>query len=333
MPVRLYRTRSRAAVLASLILALAVGSAATGCAGLRPRSSALGTIGSPYDVPGSVQSAEPAELPGWVPALLTTSPALRWSHRVAGADVVVLGGGPSPDLTEIERMGREAIATLEREWLRPWPQRLLIVAPADRAQLAQVAKVPADRLADSAAMAIRGPGTGSYIVLDPVAWSQATTAGRRALLVHEAVHVAVAAQLSDPPSASATAKPAMTAATTADSVAEAAPPWLSEGFAQDVAYRAIGVQPRDVAAGLLQRIALDGPPTRLPDAADLMAVDSSREDAYALAWLVVRTLRRLGGSDAARRVQEAGSLATVGITSSELLRAWQEDLRQLAPSQ
>lgn len=257
-------------------------------------------------------------------ALLEGSAALDWDHRSVRDDVVVLAGGPAVDTTEIDRIAREAIGAVDAAWRRPWARRVVVVAPADATQLAAVTGVGAHRPA-SAAMAITRPGLGAFVVLDPTAWSQATQRGRRALLIHETVHLAVDSGDARPPGATG-ASPA--------GAGESA--WLREGFAQDVAYRAIGAQPRDIAPELLARIAREGPPERLPTASDLEttsrseATQAARDDAYVLAWFAVRTLDRLGGPDAVRRSQESGTLELPGVTSQAFVRAWQFDLRAAA---
>lgn len=283
---------------------LGLGSAISGCAPAPADESMLEPAPS---------SASPVrdDLPEWADALLGESPARGWRERSVRDDLVVLGGNGTVDVVEIDAIGREAIVAVERAWHVPWPRRVLVVAPADRAQLATVIGVPAERSA--AAMAIRRPGLGSFVVLDPAAWAQATSAGRRALLIHETVHLAV--ESGDEPRPESRA---------------AEPAWLREGFAQDVAYRAIGATPARIAPDLLARIARDGPPDRLPIASDFEGTGTAREDAYALAWLAIRTVRRLGGDDAPRRAQEARSLAPLGIDPDTVLRAWQSDLRAAA---
>ncbi len=173
-------------------------------------------------------------------------------------------------------------------------------------------------------MTVTRPGKGSYVLLDPISWERATPAGRRVLLVHEIVHVAQSEI-----SAAGDSTGSLSAGHESLSAGHDTG-WLSEGFAQEVAYRDIGAKPRGIAPGLLERIARDGPPAQLPRPADLHADSVAREDAYALSWLAVRTLRRLAGPDATRRAVLAGSVQEAGITPQGLLRAWQEDLRRLA---
>lgn len=242
-------------------------------------------------------------------------------------DVVVLAGGSGVDAAEIDRIGREAIAVVAAEWRLPWRRRVLVLAPADRSQLEAVTGITAERPAVSAAMAIETPGLGSYVVLDPTAWAQATAPGRRALLIHETVHLAVGSGDGAPPTAG-TGIGSRSGSGSGSGSSE--PAWLCEGFAQEVAYRAIGAEPAAIAPDLLARIARDGPPGRLPTAADFEGTGASRDDAYALAWIAVRTLRRLGGDDAPRRSQEARTPHLPGITSPAFVRAWQADLRGAA---
>lgn len=304
-----------------LVLATVLGSTAVGCAAT-PSPGAVDSHASPSAPPSEQFGGGPAAgsrpqsaLPEWAGSLLAGSPASDWRTRSVGADVVVVGG-MATGTAQIARLALAARAVVDREWGSPWSRRVLVIAPANRAELAAVAGVTPDRLT-AAAMTVTRPGKGSYVLLDPTSWERATPAGRRVLLVHEIVHVAQSET-----SAAGDSTGSLSAGHDTG--------WLSEGFAQEVAYRDIGAKPRGIAPGLLERIARDGPPAQLPRPADLHADSVAREDAYALSWLAVRTLRRLAGPDATRRAVLAGSVQEAGITPQGLLRAWQEDLRRLA---
>lgn len=91
----------------------------------------------------------------------------------------------------------------------------------------------------------RAPALADRVVLDPTGLARLTPAGRRVVLTHELTHVSVRA-----------------------STLHDLPLWLSEGFAEWVAFRDEGMDPRVVAAALLDRVRAAGPPARLPADAD-----------------------------------------------------------------
>lgn len=275
-------------------------------------------------------------------------------------EVAVVGALPRSELAAVRDIAAEAVRTVDGTWARAWPGRLLVVVPADRSQWEAIARPggsggtasgvgtgaktvpqagsktraetgagagtgtgsPTGEGADAEgppvapAMTVDGADGAAHVVLDPVAWRAATPMGRRALVIHEAVHVAVRADRG--PGGAAAAPSA------------SAPLWLSEGYAQFVAYGAVGVEPRRIAGDLLERLRREGPPAALPDEARLTGSPRQRLDAYALAWLACDTLAARAGPDAPRRAMEAGTVAAAGLDERALTRAWQEDLRRLA---
>lgn len=340
---------------AAVLLAVAVLAGALGCAGRAgppPSTRPAGTAGS---------AAASATAPAWVRTALRGSPVWGLSgvevqagpvedlpgdatgdaagsgsgaaFRREAPEVAVVGASPEPELTTIREIAAEAVRTVDKAWRRPWPQRLLVVAPADRAQWQTISRAPAgdgtgpgppgsagDRSGGeptvAAAMTVDGADGSAYVVIDPVAWQVATQVGRRVLLIHEAVHVAVRADAAPDGACGAPCA--------------SAPLWLSEGYAQFVAYEAVGVEPRQVVGDLREHIRRHGPPRALPGVAELTGPARGRLNAYAQAWLACRTLAAQAGSDAPRRAMEAGSVAAVGIDEPTLTRAWREDLRRLA---
>lgn len=313
----------------ALLGALALGLAWAAVPGLvgcsAPRGHPLSTAASPGAPQVSGGGLGDRLAPAWVAAALPDSgvwglPGVR-VERDAGSgatpggpagDVVVVGTVSPQQSAQLRDIGIEAVRVVRRAWRPSWDGRLLVVAPVDRRQWAAVAG-PAPTVGP--AMTVSGPGGSAYVVIDPVAWQAATTAGRRALLIHEAVHVAVSRA------------PAPTAA---DATPAAAPLWLSEGFAQLVAYDAVGAQIPLIAGGLLERVRRHGPPQRLPDDASFAAEPPRRLDAYAQAWLACLTLERLGGATAPRRALAGGGPQAVGLDVAALTAAWQSDLRRWA---
>lgn len=368
--IRVVRGRSRA-LLAGVLLAGVLG-----CSGRVPLS-ALPTTIAPGTAAGTAAGtatqvveapAAAANAPAWVSGALQGSalwglPDLDLQHETvalsapegsgtatsrADAEVVVVGTPGASELAQMRQIAVEAVRAVDSAWTRPWTQRLLIVAPADRSQWESVAGVSStgaekqtssahidvpgggtvtnqgdDEPVVAAAMTVAGADGGSYVIIDPTAWRAASEVGRRALVIHEAVHVAV--RSGNPGDASTGSGAPASAA-----ISSTAPLWLSEGFAQYVAYDAVGVEPRQIAGELLKRVGRDGAPQALPDEVALTGSGRQRLDSYALAWFACLTLADRAGPDAPRRAMEAGSATAAGVDDATLTRAWRDDLRRLA---
>ena len=342
----------RVAVAAVVALLLA---GAAGCAAPSVVPSGEGTPSGGSSAPVGAQTSAPP----WVRAMLQGSAVWRLPGRhvhakpvaaaggassATGGQVAIVGTVPQQDIADLGEMAVEAVRTVDGAWARPWSRRLLVVAPADRAQWESVAGVPVVsepasstaritqvRAKVAPAMTVDGADGNAYVVIDPEAYRAATDVGRRALLIHEAVHVAVRADTRShaPPSS---AEPSATESVTRDRPGPTgeAPMWLSEGFAQLVAYEAVGVEPHQIAGDLLGRIRREGPPATLPDEAAFTGPLNERLDAYALAWIACRTLADRVGTHAPRRAVQAGTLSAVGLDASTLTAAWRADLRRLA---
>lgn len=271
----------------------------------------------------------------------------------ARGEVAVVGVGDAATLAQVGQIGVEAVQAVAREWHRPWSHRLLVVVPADRAQWHAVAGTDpgtgttgtgtgtgtdgglgssaaagastgkgaatqgpaAARNGVAPAMTVSAPDGSAYVVLDPHAWATASSPGRRALLIHEAVHVAVWA---DPQTAR-----------------HSAPAWLAEGFAQFVAYGQIGADVHLIAPELLDRVRREGPPVELPTDEQLALEGPQRLDGYAQAWLACLTLADLAGPTAPAEAMAAGGPdrpGGPGVATAKLRGAWQADLVRLAGS-
>jgi hypothetical protein len=138
-------------------------------------------------------------------------------------------------------------------------------------------------------------------------------AGAQVVISHELVHVA-------------------TDATTA-----VLDPWLLEGFADYVALRDVDLPLSTTAARARAGVRRNGVPDRLPGVAEFDTAASDLEAAYELAWLAcVEVADQVGERGlvkvydaAARGATTAEALASVGLTTEDLLRDWQGRLREL----
>jgi hypothetical protein len=151
---------------------------------------------------------------------------------------------------------------------------------------------------------------GDRVVINPEAWATLGALGRRVVLTHELTHVATRA-----------------------SSARSVPIWLSEGFADYVAYAALDVATTTVASDLLAAVRAGEGPRTLPDERDFDAARQDIAEAYEGAWLAARMLaerygeRRLvelyvelADADGGRDRQEIHE--ELGITWRQLTRQW-----------
>ncbi len=172
------------------------------------------------------------------------------------------------------------------------------------------------------------PALADRVVLDPVGLARLTAAGRRVVITHELTHVTVRA-----------------------STLHDLPLWLSEGFAEWVAFRDERMDPRVVAARLLDRVRLSGPPTSLPTPADFAGGSGDPVTAYQASWLaaariaagagepgLVRLVHLMGGvvgevSSSTPPVALDRALRLVlGSDEEQLVTDWRGDLVRLAGS-
>ncbi|MEO7000042.1 MAG: hypothetical protein ABI112_18345 [Terracoccus sp.] len=116
------------------------------------------------------------------------------------------------------------------------------------------------------------PAGADRIVIVPGAWSSLAGRGRDVVATHELTHVVVRG-----------------------STTGAVPLWLSEGFAEFVAYRTVGLPERDIVRPALEAARRDGLPTDLPTEAQFVTGAGSVPAAYGRSLLVVRTLAERHG--------------------------------------
>ncbi len=138
--------------------------------------------------------------------------------------------------------------------------------PADPGALRDVAAVT-----DGPLVAGR-PAGADRIVIVPGAWRSLAGGGRDIVATHELTHVVVRG-----------------------STTSAVPLWLSEGFAEFVAYRTVALPERDIVRPALEVAGRSGLPTDLPPASDFDPAAGRVPAAYGLSLLVVRTLAERDG--------------------------------------
>lgn len=244
---------------------------------------------------------------------------------------LVIATGKTIDPDEALRRADRAAARVAAVWGRSTPAVWL--APARTGDAERLLGRSGGELIGIAA-ATDGPleaGTpagADRIVLSPEAWASLRPVGRDVVMAHELTHVTVRA-----------------------STTREVPLWLSEGFAEYVAYRSRGLSERTVAAPLVPVLRDGGVPGDLPDAARFGPGTGTVGAAYAEAWLAVLVLvERHGEHDVVAFYRAAaGGLATptadlgdadavvdlalhrvLATTRADVVAAWRQRLAVLA---
>jgi hypothetical protein len=192
-------------------------------------------------------------------------------------------------------------------------QDMATLIGSDGEGLAQIAAVTTGTVDD-------GQSRGDRIVINPAAFGTLGSLGRRVVLSHEMTHVA-------------------TRATTVRPV----PIWLSEGFADYVAYDATPVPTAIVASHVLDDVRDGDGPRRLPEDRDFDAGEGDIAAAYEGAWLATRMVAERYGEKKLVELYEALSDSAgagwpeetsdvLGISSRQLVREWRQYLDYLAES-
>ena len=205
---------------------------------------------------------------------------------VEGRRTLVIGTAERAVLEQTAALGDAAADRVDAVWGTGWPRRTVVLVPADQSQLARLlgredesglAQVAALTTgADRSSGAPGAAGAVDRVLVNPAGLEVLGDLGRGVVLTHETTHVAVrAGAAADPPL------------------------WLSEGFADLVAYSGeADLPPRVVAQDLLAAVRAGRGPSALPDEA---AFDAARGDiapAYSSSWLAVRAVEQRYGRPA-----------------------------------
>jgi hypothetical protein len=243
---------------------------------------------------------------------------------------LVLAVGDEHRVEEVVRRARTAAARVATVWGHVQPA--VWVAPATDADAARLLGRTAGDL-DGVAAATDGPLTpgeeagADRIVLVPAALASLRPDGRDVVMTHELTHVTVRA-----------------------STTRAVPVWLSEGFAELVAYAPIDLPESTIVALALDRVRADGLPRALPADADFDPGTPALPAAYGLSLLALRTLADAHGTQAVVQLYRAAAggldVSTsrlddreaavdealrrkLGTTRAELVADWQQRIRSL----
>ncbi|MFH8367318.1 hypothetical protein [Streptomyces sp. NPDC018031] len=252
---------------------------------------------------------------------------------VRGRRAVVLGVGQDRTrLTELARIADRAVPAVAGVWRDGWTRRVVVQVPASRERMAALLGAPADGYRGIAAVTTGvvgdgggGPGSdgeratsADRVIVNPDAFPVLGKLGRQVVMTHETTHVA-----------------------TRTSTTRTTPLWLSEGFADWVAYRDTGRGPRDIAPELTRAVAAGNPPAELPRTEDFRFGRDATElaRAYEESWLACRMIadrwgerklvefyRAVGGSRVTgqRGAVAAALLTVLDVSEAEFLADWRE---------
>ncbi len=257
------------------------------------------------------------------------------SHKTAyelwdGGSVVVARGASTlvlahPDNGELVRLllseTDAAVPRVTAVWGQRWAQRVVLVVPANEAELRRLLPDIGD-LSQIAALATaelthRGSGyhpVGDRVLIDPPNFARLGALGRRVVLTHEVTHVA-----------------------SRDATGPAVPTWLVEGLADYVGYRGLGV-PLSTSAGELGADVRAGRlPTRLPADQAFAGSDPALAQVYEQSWLAVVLLVRSYGEPALLRLYRTvgaghplaqAMMMQLHTTEAAFTVAWRDALRR-----
>ncbi|MFF7213497.1 hypothetical protein ACFZAU_23670 [Streptomyces sp. NPDC008238] len=228
-------------------------------------------------------------------------------HVVRGGHSLVLGTGDPAELAGYAADADRAVPQVRRAWGGAgWTGRVVLEVPSSLRHMAQLLDAPAETYAGVAAVTTGeagGSGTApaGRVIVNPEAFAGLSAFGRQAVLTHETTHVATRA------------------ATTPRT-----PMWLSEGFADWVAYRDSGRTPQSLAPELRRDVTASGPPGHLPADADFAPGAPAQAQAYEGAWLACRLIAATWGADRLVALYRSGAdlRGTLGIDEDALTERW-----------
>jgi hypothetical protein len=241
---------------------------------------------------------------------------------VHGKDSLVLGDAPKKELQSLAAEADRGVQDVGVVWRRPWSHHPVIVFPKSQSDMAALIGNDGKGLSQIAAVTTgsfeSGLSRGDRVVVNPSAWRTLGSLGRRVVLAHEITHLA-------------------TRAITVDDV----PIWLSEGFADYVAYQAVQVPTNVVAGDVLDDVRKGKTPKNLPEDADFDAARGDIAAAYEGAWLACRMIAERYGQKRlialyvsyadSKSVPASGQIkATLDISEAQLVKHWRAYLEARA---
>ncbi|MEV6396380.1 hypothetical protein AB0M39_16635 [Streptomyces sp. NPDC051907] len=221
-------------------------------------------------------------------------PQLLWEQgdvdAVRGSHSLVLGVGQTRQrLRALAASADRAAPAVSEAWREKWAGRVVILVPPSLQAMGALLGAPAAGYRGIAAVTTGetgAPGTSpaDRVIVNPEAYQVLGGFGQSVVLTHETTHVATRAHTS-----------------------AATPLWLSEGFADWVAYRGTGYSAKQAAPELLRAVRRGETPAALPADGDFsFGGDSGRlARAYEGGWLACELIAEAWGEDRLRTFYRA----------------------------
>jgi hypothetical protein len=244
-----------------------------------------------------------------------------------GESAVVVADRRALDGAELRRLSTEAdraVTDVDQVWRADWSRQPLVLVPHTQKDMATLLGDDGKGLGQIAAVttgaAAEGLTRGDRVVINPETFATLGAVGRRVVLGHEMTHLAARATSVQP-----------------------VPTWLSEGFADYVAYDPTSVPAGVVAADLLDQVRAGDAPRQLPDQAAFDAGEGDIAAAYEGGWLACRMIAQRWGEPALLRfyadmADSAGPgwpeevETSLGVNERQLVRRWRSYVAELAAS-
>jgi hypothetical protein len=247
---------------------------------------------------------------------------------VRGGRSLILGVGQDDDrLRSVAAAADRAVPAVSEAWPHRWAGRVVVLVPASLDAMGALLGAPAAGYRGMAAVTTSGPQTTSTgaspadrVIVNPQAYGVLGDFGRGVVLTHETTHVATRAHTS-----------------------AATPLWLSEGFADWVAYRGTGRGAGQNAPELQRAVRRGDVPAALPDDKDFsFGGDAGRlARAYESGWLACELIvarwderrliafyRAVGMGEHRAGAVEKALGEVLGTTPEDFGVRWREYLRE-----
>lgn len=246
-------------------------------------------------------------------------------EAVRAAHALVLGvGRPREELERIAATADHAVPAVSSAWPERWAGRVVVLVPATLEDMAGLLGSPAANYRGIAAVTTgetggAGKAPADRVIVNPQAYGVLGDFGQRVVLTHETAHVASRVRTS-----------------------AATPTWLSEGFADWVAYRSEDRSAEEIAPELAEAVRAGQQPAELPTDEDFgFTEDAARlAGAYEGGWLACALIadqwgerklfafyRAVGGHPGRDGAVEQALNDVLGTTPQDFTARWREYVR------
>jgi hypothetical protein len=195
---------------------------------------------------------------------------------------LVMGLGTTKELEAYAREVDKAVPRVDEVWNNDWAGHVLLVVTRTEDEMASLLGGRPSAYRQLAAVtrgelgAAEGTAAADRVLVNPKAYADLSSMGRRVILGHEITHVAARAR---------------TQAWT--------PKWLAEGLADYVGYLKSGLPDDVIAQELTDDVRAGKLPTELPSNSDFGTTNAGLPQTYEMSWLACKMIvERYGGRDA-----------------------------------